>query len=296
MSIKLRDDIKKCLLEKRPNLGESSIKIYVSTLSNLPKKLDKNTDSCVFFTDNVKLIMKYLEDIPVNKRKSILSPLVVLTGLEEYQTLMKADINDYQNEIKQQTKTETQTENWLHWDKIMEIYNKISKQAIFNIKSKEINMDLQVTYILLSLFCLIPPRRSNDFSGFMLRNYNTETDNYINFKTKKLIFNDYKTNKKYGKQTFVCPDNLLKILKKWSKINTNDYILGEKKTSNDVTKMLNKIFSITGKSNISANILRHSYLSNYYKNIDSMPSVLEMESLAKQMGHSIAQQMLYIKK
>ena len=240
--------------------------------------------------------MKYLEDIPVNKRKSILSPLVVLTGLEEYQTLMKADIDDYQNEIKQQNKTETQTENWLHWDKIMEIYNKISKQAIFNIKSKEINMDLQVSYILLSLFCLIPPRRSNDFSGFMLRNYNTENDNYINFKTKKLIFNDYKTNKKYGKQTFVCPDNLLKILKKWSKINTNDYILGEKKTSNDVTKMLNKIFSITGKSNISANILRHSYLSNYYENIDSMPSVLEMESLAKQMGHSIAQQMLYIKK
>ena len=40
-------------------------------------------------------------------------------------------------------------------------------------------------------------------------------------------------------------------------------------------------------------MLRHIYLTNYYKN---MPSLMNMEELANDMGHSVVTAMTYVKK
>jgi len=125
-----------------------------------------------------------------------------------------------------------------------------------------------------------------------IRNFSPKIDNY--YKSGKLYFNKYKTSDRYGLQVLDVPDELNKIIKKWIKINDSDYLLfssnGNPLTSPQITRTLNKIFD--GKK-ISVDMLRHIYLTNYYKN---MPALIKMEELASDMGHSVATAMTYVKK
>ena len=79
-------------------------------------------------------------------------------------------------------------------------------------------------------------------------------------------------------------------MQKWIKINRNDYLIftstGTKFTSSMITRRFNQLF---GKK-ASTNILRHSYLSERYGDIQA-----EIKETAKKMGHDLIEQGLYIK-
>jgi hypothetical protein len=83
------------------------------------------------------------------------------------------------------------------------------------------------------------------------------------------------------------------ILKKWVKINANDYVLYStnvnKLSSPQVTRILNKVFD----KNVSSSMLRHIYLTNKYKDI---PALSKMQDIATEMGHSVLQGLEYIKR
>ena len=138
---------------------------------------------------------------------------------------------------------------------------------------------------------IIPPRRSLDYSEMKIRNFDTKTDNY--YKANKFYFNQYKTFKTYGLQILDVPKDLNNVLKKWIKINTNDYMIyssnGHKISCPQITRILNKVF---GKK-ISTSMLRHIYLTNVYKDV---PQINKMENLANEMGHSVSTAMEYIKR
>jgi hypothetical protein len=142
----------------------------------------------------------------------------------------------------------------------------------------------------LGLFLKVP-RRSQDYTELKTRNYDTKKDNY--YKASKFYFNVYKTAKTYGLQILDVPKELDILLKKWIKINTNDYMLystnGKKLSSPQVTRILNKVFD----KNVSSSMLRHIYLTNKYKDI---PALSKMEQLSEDMGHSVKQAMEYIKR
>ena len=84
------------------------------------------------------------------------------------------------------------------------------------------------------------------------------------------------------------------LFKKWSKINETDYLIvsshGKSIGSSQVTKMLNAIF----EKNVSANMIRHSFLTKFYSGV--MPDLNSMENLAKAMGHSLNVALTYIKR
>ena len=75
------------LKENRSSLSPSSIRTYVSILSNLYKKMDGegNVD---FFKMKYNDILKHLEDKNNQTRKTTLSSLFILTGMREYQSEM----------------------------------------------------------------------------------------------------------------------------------------------------------------------------------------------------------------
>ena len=124
-----------------------------------------------------------------------------------------------------------------------------------------------------------------------IRNYDVKIDNY--YKANKFYFNKYKTVKTYGLQVLDVPKELNNVLKKWIKINTNDYMIyssnSNKLSCPQITRILNKIF---GKK-ISTSMLRHIYLTNVYKDV---PQINKMENLANEMGHSVSTAMEYIKR
>jgi len=285
--------------DKRPSLSASSIKTYNSVLSSLYKKVfdfskgDKiDPDK---FNDTSK-VLKYLEELPPNRRKTILSALVVITDKKEYRDNMLSDINNYNAEIKTQEKTESQKENWVENDELNNVYLELKKNAdLLYKKSHLVKNDYQQiqNYVLLSLlggfFC--PPRRSLDYASFKIKNINKEADNYID--KGFMVFNRFKTAKTYGEQRVKISPALKAILNKWIKINPTDYLFFDSNmnplSSVKITQRLNKIF---GKK-ASVNQMRHTYLTGKYGDMIKKNNDLAEDMSA--MGSSLNMSINYIK-
>ncbi len=293
------ETIKEDILKNRPNLSTSSVNSYYSILKNLHKKVfkDKEYNKKDFHED--KIILNELNEMPSKKRKTILSALVIFVDddkvKEIYRSLMMDDIKISKEETISQKKDETK--DWIDWNDVKNIYNAYRKDTYYLMKSKPEELtpkELNVIqdFIILSLYVLIPPRRSLDYVELKQRNY-TDEDNYIDFKKNKIYFNKYKTSKFYKTQTVDISRELKNILKKWYDFNTNDYVLidtnNNKLNQVKLNQRLNKIFGMK----ISVNALRHSYLTNKYGNI---PALKDMLDTAEDMGHTVTQALEYVKK
>jgi hypothetical protein len=282
---------------KRESLSASSLKTYTSILRSLYKKVfgDGVVDEKKF--DETDKIISYLKELPPNKRKTILSALVVITDNKKYRDLMLDDIQQYKTEINKQEKTEEQKENWVNGDELNTIFDTYKKESDLLYKKTNLKTsDLQEiqNYIILCLLSgkFIPPRRSMDYVNMRVKgDIDKEKDNFID--KNKFVFNSYKTAKTYGKQELSIPKPLQAILKKWFVINPTDYLLfdtnGNKLTNVKLTQRLNKIF---GKK-ASINAMRHTYLTDKYKPIAEVQK--DMAKDFKDMGSSIAQSQTYIK-
>ena len=290
-------DLKSLLQEKikenRPNLSTSSVKTYISILSNLYKKLN-GEGNIEWFNEEHDEILKYLGDKNDQTRKTTLSSLFILTNLKEYQSVMNTIMKKVNDDYKNQKMNEKQKDNWISVNEIKEKYNVLSVDANLMLNKKKIlNENIMMEFLLMSFLggVVIPPRRSLDYSEMKIRNYDVKTDNY--YKGNKFYFNKYKTVKTYGLQILDVPKELNNVLKRWIKINTNDYMIyssnNKKLSCPQITRILNKVF---GK-NISTSMLRHIYLTNVYKDV---PQINKMENLANEMGHSISTAMEYIKR
>ena len=150
--------------------------------------------------------------------------------------------------------------------------------------------DIQ-SFVMLSLFVLLPPRRALDYSEMKITNIDKKSDNYI--KGNNLVFNIYKTSKQKGQQVLAIPKELKSILNKWIKNNTTDYLLfdnkGNKLTSVKINQRFKKLF---GKS-FSVNMFRKLYLSDKYA--DTMTEMKNLEKDMVSMGSSKAQVNHYVK-
>ena len=290
------EEITKLINDKRPTLSASSVKTYVSILSNLYKKVFGDEYQSKNFDDSEK-ILKHLSDMPVNKRKTILSALVVITSCKAYRDQMLKDIENFNEDIGKQEKTESQEESWVSNNNVQDLHNSLMSQSMALYRKTSHSMtDLQEiqNFIILCLLggIYIPPRRSKDYVDFKIGNIDHEKDNYI--EKKKFIFNSYKTAKTYGRASIECPPELMKIIKKWIKINPTEYLLfdsqGNKLSNVKLNQRINKIF---GKK-VSVNQLRHTYLTSKYSDLIEKENALDADM--KQMGSSRGQFKTYVKK
>lgn len=293
------DNIKKAIIMARPHLSNQSISTYMSILKNLYINVfgdvsDINLDK---FNDTKK-ILDHLKSLEPNKRKTVLSALVILTDKKDYRDQMLNDIQSYNEEQHKQEKNEKQNESWVDSSDIKNIIDHISKEIKHIYKKDALTMgDLQTiqNYIILCLLggTYIPPRRSKDYVDFKISEISKTKDNYLD--KNKLIFNSYKTAKTYGQQEITTPPELLKILRKWIKINPTNYLLfdnNKQQLSNvKLNQRLNKIF---GDKKVGVNQLRHTYLSDKYQS--TIQANNDMAKDMKDMGSSTIQEKIYIKK
>ena len=290
-------DLKTELKKLRPTLSDGSLKTYTSILRSLHSKIfggDIQKDDY----DESDKILKYLEDLPPNRRKTILAALVVISGKPDYRKEMLQDIKEYSNDAKEMTKSDSQETNWVSKIEILNLYNQHKQDAMLAYKKNNLKMsDLQTiqNYIILCLLggIFIAPRRSLDYTEFKIKSINKDDDNYLD--KNELVFNKYKTAKFYDTQRVNCPKELKSILTKWIKNNDSDYLLfdsnGSKLTSVKLNQRLNKIF----QKNCSVNILRHVFLTDRFG--DEIERSKKMANVAEDMGTSSAQVIgTYIKK
>lgn len=289
------DKIKDYISKKRESLSKSSLTTYGSILKNLYEKVfsDKEYDLTKF--SDSKKVLDFLKDIPPNRRKTILSALVIITDKKEYRDVMAEDVRDYNKEISKQEKTETQEDAWVTGTDIKTLYDELKKNADLLYKKKNLTQsDLQEiqNFIILSVLSgiHIPVRRSKDYCDFKIKNI-SDKDNFL--EKNKLIYNSYKTARTYGRQELPCPLALKTILTKWSKINPTEYLLFDTNlnplTSVKLNQRLNKLF---GK-NTGTNALRHTYLTEKFG--DTIAKKKEIDNVMTDMGSSASQLTTYVK-
>ena len=301
---------------KDKNLSDKSTNLYVKYLINLNNKESFNNLMFLKDTDN---ILKKLEKYSDNTKKTILSAITSILSLYNdkpvykklhkfYFELMMNKATDMKN-IDSNVKTDKENKNWISWDEIITIRERLKNEVSEFIDNKIISVaqyNKLLSLLVLSLYSMIPPRRNVDYIEMFFINHNKDSldsnKNYLDYTNKKFIFNNYKTNKKYGLQSLEIPDNLLEIINLYLShhpLNPDKKLLFKKNTEfrflvfsdgspfnlNSTTRLLNKLFD--GKR-IGSSMLRHIYLSSKY-NID------EMKADANAMGHSIEEQRNYMK-
>lgn len=296
-------DLQELILANRPKLSEGSVKTYVNCLKNLFSSVYPKTDFNykLFFADQKK-VLDYLNTVKFNVRKTILSALVVISQnekpeiLKAYRDQMIEDSQKYKVQESEHKMTDSMKENWIDWTDILEILNKLKSKVYWIFKedkpSKDNLLELQ-KYIILCCYCMIEPRRSQDYCVMKVKNYDEKKDNY--YKKGTFHYINYKTSKTYGLQTMKCPKPFEMLLNKWIKIKQqtvpeSDYLFSDwfdrPLCATGMAKILNSIF----KKNVSVNILRHSYLTHTVG-----PELKKLQETAKNMGHSMVEQALYIK-
>jgi integrase len=211
---------------------------------------------------------------------------------------MMADIKIANSINIEQKKTDKQKENWVSQEQVREkfdsMYEALKPKLISKkIDGKTLNEFSDLLLLALTSGLYIPPRRSLDWVEFKVKNFDKKVENYM--LKGKFYFNRYKTDKTYGMETIDIPSELQTLLKKYISYlpSSQEYLFvnnkGSKINSVKIALTLNKVF---GK-NVSVNGLRHSYITEKYKN---MPALKDMMQTAKEMGHSLDQALLYIKK
>lgn len=282
-------------------LSQKSIEMYLIKL----RILNNNNpfDNLAFLKQKMAIKQK-LQDIKNdNTRKSYVASIVAILNRQKGKAW--EDLNKYYKAIflkersifaekKPSEKSETQEKNWLTWDEVMAIFNKLKEKADEVEKKPRLsNADRKTLehYMILALYVLQPPRR-NDWYYMVLGKGDDESRNYVDMKGGKYYFNNFKTAKS-GKETIDIPEEIMPTLKSYiSKMNLTegDYLLfpddENRSNSNRMTKSLN---SIMGKK-VGASMLRHIYLSHKYGKV-----MKDQEQDAEFMAHSVAMQKDYVK-
>ena len=320
----------KDLLEKikklKPNLKETSIKTYIAGMKKICKGLDLDHDKCddIHFLKKREKVVDFLDTLPKTTKKNLYIAIVVSLQsqddkdeklIEFYTEHMTTLANQYEEYIKKQQKSEKQKENWIDYEEMVEILNRL----LDRIKDKQIHKKdvlerseykLFQQYILLRTYLDIPIR--NDFSDMKVieeKEYDKIREehkgNWLITKNglpKEFILHDYKTSGKYGMREIPINKSLSKMIKRWISINTSGFFitkLNDKTASitpNGITKLLQDLFKREVNKNISTSMIRHIVSSHIHK--DSK-RILEEEKEDKEIEnkflHSKAMNKKYAK-
>jgi hypothetical protein len=299
-------DFTDAIRKKKPDISAGSLKTYNSLLRSIYTNVfGKDSDPEIKKFDNHGAVMKWLMEKPYKVRKTFLAALISVTSEPEpYRTEMLKNIKEYRDDVDKSEMTEKLEQSAISQEEIDGISEKLRSnfEAMAKKKSHRVAdlMEMQ-NYVILSLYYgHIVPRRSLDYVVAKYKNYDKETENYVDFKKNKLVFNIYKTAKKNGKelkgrQELDLPPSLKKILQKWVSVippeidsllfNSNL----EELSAVTLNQRLNSIFG----GNKAVNSLRHFYLTQKYKEL--MQANEEMAKTMESMGSSTEQAKIYIR-
>jgi hypothetical protein len=249
--------------------------------------------------DEADKVLEFLKDVEPNKRKTVLSALVVLTGNEKYRQHMLTDIEKYSALIKKQIKSPSQEANWVTMDEVRKRFKELEDESKLVYKKKTLTMsDVQQIQqmVLLALLggIFIPVRRNLDYvcmkKGGQI---NKEKDNW--FDKKQFHFNMYKTKKFYGEQTLTIPPGLKKIIEKYASLMPHtDYLLFDNNSQPLTSVKLNqRLCKIFDPKKTSVNLLRHSYLTEKFG--DQIEKNKAIQKTMGEMGSSPAMLSTYVK-
>ena len=303
------------------NIKEKSLRAYMISLRKIHEKLDTDAEfdsiDKWLIGKNIEKIITLLSEMKITTRKNYLAAVIVaLTtdkdtyeeALKEYRKYLDIIVKEYNTQMKSQTKSDKQEENWVSMDELKDVVAGYKKQIRkLDLTNKELwsnkEYNLYQQYLIGLLYTELPPVRLDYSNMFVIheRDYKKLKEKDKNFlvlvsRNKKYFsLGSYKTEDKYGVHIIEIPPVINTTINKFLQHNDSGYFLTNTQrnvlSDNGLTKMLNRVFADTGKK-ISSTMIRHIYLSEKY---DARQD--EMEKDSKAMLHSVAtQQNIYVKK
>jgi len=286
---------------KEKNISPSSLKLYLSNL----KRLNEGQEIKNFnFLKDVENILTKIKDYKPNTRRTYLISIVSLLKQEPkmkklYQTYYNL-LMEYNKDLqKNNTKSESQKENWLTQDEVLEKQKSLEEKVEPLLQKKKLSEDEFKEFLslmVLSLYTLQPPRRNLDYQYmFVVRKYDDNLSkeyNYLDLENNKFYFNNYKTQKTYKTQIVPISELLQQVIKTYLKfhpLKTDmkkktccipflvDYQGERFESKNTITRILNKIF---GKK-VGVSLLRNIYLTDKYSR-----NLADLKDDASAMGTS----------
>jgi hypothetical protein len=280
------------LRKNKPHLTENSIKTYISVYRTIGKKIAVDITDINDFIKHKNQIMEYLDDLTPTMKKSRIAAILSLLGkakedsdddfkqaLKYYTTKMNQAIDEYKITENDQELSEKQKQNFVSWKEVGETWRKMHKlvQPLWKVEMENVSheiWDILFHYVVISLYYLMPPRRSQDFIFCKIRNFNTgpsSRENYIQ-KVKKdtyqFVFNNYKNSTRLGRQVIEIPNELKKVLVKWMNINKTDWLLPNKNGNVSNPNKMNQYLRNIFRKDVGASLLRHSYMTEFYGNVN----------------------------
>lgn len=208
--------------------------------------------------------------------------------IPEYKNKIKSIFETLKKKESQQLLSEKQEKNFVKWDELMEVQQKLAGMEKTTAKWKQ--------YLVVSLYTLNAPVRADYGEMEIHTKYdkNRTGNELIWNKTPKFIFRKYKTAKGYGEVKIPVSKPLQKVIGEWfeylGKIPT--YLLGETASSpNTFAVYIASTFQkYTGKE-VGVSLIRHAYITHIYP---SLRTLVQKEELARRMLHSTDRQERYI--
>ena len=118
----MSSEITTAIHKNKPQLSESSVRAYVSTLRNLFKKVEgkfPEGDEVKKFESEHEKFIAHLKDKPPQARTSVYAALFVVAPIDAYKEALEADTRVYRDNLNKMEKTPEQMQNWVSQKDIM---------------------------------------------------------------------------------------------------------------------------------------------------------------------------------
>lgn len=282
-----QDNIK----ENKTDLKEITIKRYEKTFVLLKTRYGSNNP--FWFNEPLKVI-EFIKNYQQTNEKGSLSTetqknyykaliAVIPEGKskEIYRTeLMRLD-NIAKSARDSNEMSLNQCEKWVDYSVLLQSFN--------DLKNQPLSTELVVASFYSGVY--FAPWRVMELQHLKVRNYNPETDNYIDFKHKTFVLNIYKTFKDKGRIIQKIPAELYKMLVQFTSLE-GTFLLENQPNTMLTYYELNKIIkSIFG---VSASLIRNIYVSHLW-DIGKMKTNQQIKAVASQMRNSFEICMSYRK-
>ena len=287
------ENLVETIKKSRPNIKDSTIKMYVSNLNKLKKIFEKDDFA---FLKNINNVKEKLEDKHFTTQRNYYNSIIILLMALDKDKKLIEQYNEIRDELNakylenQQSGviSEKQKNNFISLVELKDMINKIKNDLqLPKLKKKEKlsaqEYKLLQAYVILEILVRIPMR--NDLSNLIKiskKEYNKLTDkqkeenNYLVIEktAMQFIMNDYKTSKKYKEKIINIPKDLEKIIRMYIRKNGDSNILFPL-SRNALSQLLIKTSKKYLNKSISTTMIRKIVASDLLSDVKEKEKELE---------------------
>tara|TARA_R110000851_G_scaffold151040_1_gene292100 strand:- start:255 stop:1211 length:957 start_codon:yes stop_codon:yes gene_type:complete len=283
------------------SIRQNTLKQYIRGGEKLAEKLGVKKLTIQLIKRRFADINSILDTSTLHQKKAIITLLLLVVAPDkenpkdkllhkELVNLLFIEDRKYQDERSNNVFNKKEKLNWLEWDEVMNIREKLVEKYLYTKSFSDLE-----NVIIISLYTIQRPRRLEyadciiiDEMDYMNTTLLNKTNNIYLVVGYTMYFslgsNATKTEINNNFQIISVKEPLYDLLIEYIRLNKSIYLIrkkdGNKMTHPGLGSRLNKLFA---PKKISASMLRKIYISNIPDNI----SWKQREIIAKEMGHSV---------